>query len=44
MGDKSGWLVKVEAKATLGRRLSFRKKLPDRFFFTLDGPSLTWFA
>jgi hypothetical protein len=43
MGDKSGWLVKVEPKQTLGRRLSFRKKMPDRYFFILEGASFTWY-
>jgi hypothetical protein len=44
MGDRSGWMVKVAARpSTLTRRLSFRKSAPDRFFFVLDGASLTWY-
>jgi hypothetical protein len=43
MGDKSGWLVIVETKQTLARRLSIKKKSPDRFWFVLEGAMLTWF-
>lgn len=48
-GDKSGWLVvlpdrrKVGTVKTLGRRLSLRKRGPDRFFFVIDGTLLSWY-
>lgn len=36
-------MPRMDGKRTLGRRLSFRKNKPKRFFFVLDGKLLTWY-
>lgn len=47
--DKSGWLVKVDEKKpkiqeqATSKRMSIKKKGPERLWFVLDGALLTWF-
>ncbi len=43
MGDKSGYLILIDTKQTLARRLSFKKRAVDRFWFVLEGALLTWY-
>lgn len=44
MLDKSGWLVELpsDGKKTLGRRLSLKKNVSSRYWYTIDGKLLTW--
>lgn len=44
-GDKSGYLLNMNlstAPKTLGRRLSFKKDGPERYWYVLDGLRLGW--
>ncbi|EGD77941.1 hypothetical protein PTSG_09576 [Salpingoeca rosetta] len=48
-GDKSAWLTvlpdrkKMSGVKSLGRRFSFKKLKPLRYFFVLEGALLTWY-